>query len=119
MMVGEFACVDEEYRRQGIASKLMREATKKHNCKWIFGEIEKDNKFNLKTWKKYGFKKIPVNYVQLSLGEGRKSLNNLFLCAFPVENQNTISAIEVKEFVYHYYRWSQYYDDPSKLNEYI
>ena len=105
-MVGEFACVDVPFRRSGVASALMRSAAKRHGCRWMFGEIEKGNAFNLRTWSRYGFKLVPVDYVQLSLGEGREPVRDLFLCAMPLRGQNTIGADEVREFVYDYYRWS-------------
>ncbi len=118
MMVGEFACVDEQYRRKGLASALMHDAISSHDCKWIFGEIEKDNAFNLSTWRKYGFKKIPINYVQIALGNGRAAVDNLYLCAMPLDSQSSIQSNDLKNLVYHYYRWSQLYSDPSGTSEY-
>lgn len=118
MMVGEFACVDRQYRRLGLASALMHKAVDTHHYKWLFGEIESNNNFNISTWKRYGFKKIPINYVQLSLGEGRAPVENLILCVMPLDNQTSISSDEVRNFVYNYYRWSQLYSDPSGTSEY-
>lgn len=105
-MVGEFACVDKPFRRTGMASALMRRAAATHGCRWMFGEIEKKNAFNLRTWRRYGFKLVPVDYVQLSLGEGREPVRDLFLCVMPLLGQKTIGAEEVRTFIYDYYRWS-------------
>ena len=84
----------------------MHNAQKKFQCDGMFGEIENSNEFNLKTWKRYGFKHIPVKYKQLSLGDGRRPLDNLLLCVLPFNGQKNIPAKIVKQLVYNYYRWS-------------
>ena len=121
MIAAEFACVEESCRGKGLAKALMKHAEQKHNFKWMFGEIEKNNTKNLSIWKKYGFKQIPIEYEQLSLGEGRDPVNNMLLCAYSKDDCNSININDVKQFVWHYYKYSQFCEDPNstKTVQYI
>ena len=118
-MVGEFACVDSPFRGQGIASTLIHNSLAAHPCDWLFGEVEKANLPNLAGWQRFGFRKIPVDYTQLSLGEGRKAVDNMFLCVNPVIPSNWISSQLVRDFVYHYYKFSQSCPSPETNDEFV
>ena len=112
MIAAEFACVEESYRRKGLAKMLMEHAKQQHDFKWMFGEIEEDNQTNLSIWKKYGFKHIPIKYEQLSLGVGREPVDNLKLCVYSKGKVKLIPTEDVKAFIWHYYKYSQFCDDP-------
>lgn len=113
MIAAEFACVEESYRGKGLAKMLMEHA-KQHDFKWMFGEVEEDNQTNLSIWKKYGFKHIPIKYEQLSLGAGRDPVDNMKLCVYSKGKVKLIPTEDVKEFVWHYYKYSQFCKDPYK-----
>ena len=114
MIAAEFACVREDFRGKGVSKKLMKYAESLHDFKWMFGEIEKENRTNLAIWKKYGFKPVPVEYRQLSLGEGRDPLDNMALCVYGKDQDSpVIPAEDVKRFIWHYYRYSQFCDNPD------
>ena len=113
MIAAEFACVEESYRGKGLAKMLMKHAEQKHDFKWMFGEIEEYNQTNLAIWKKYGFKNVPIEYQQLSLGDGRDPLDSLKLCVYSKDNLSEISLEDVKQFLWHYYKYSQFCKDPD------
>ena len=112
MIAAEFACVEESYRGKGLAKMLMEHAKQQHDFKGMFGEVEEDNQTNLSIWKKYGFKHIPIKYQQLSLGDGRTPVDNMKLCVYSKEKVKLIPTEDVKTFVWHYYKYSQFCDDP-------
>lgn len=117
----EFSCIDPLYRGKGLSTELMREAySRKKIGKWLFGEIEKDNLINQKIWGKFGFKLIPVNYTQLPLGSDRGIVDKLLLCVKPLCNSRTsIPSDTVKKFVWYYYKYSQFCDDPDANAQYL
>ena len=121
MLAAEFACVEEHYRGKGLAKMLMKHVEQKYDFKWMFGEIEEYNQTNLSIWKKYGFKHVPIKYQQLSLGDGRDPVDNMKLCVYSKDNSNEISLEDVKQFVWHYYKYSQFCEDPdaTKTVQYI
>lgn len=116
----EFSCVDPLYRGNGLSTELMREAySRKRIGNWLFGEIEKDNLVNQKIWSNFGFKLIPVEYTQLPLGSDRGTVDKLLLCVKPVgSNVSSIPSETVKKFVWYYYKYSQFCDDPDRNPQY-
>lgn len=116
MIAAEFACVEESYRGKGLAKMLMEHAKQQHDFKWMFGEIEEDNQTNLSIWKKYGFKHIPIKYQQLSLGDGRAPVDSMKLCVYSKGKVKLIPTEDVKAFVWHYYKYSQFCDDPDNTS---
>ena len=117
MLAAEFACVEEHYRGKGLAKMLMKHVEQKYDFDWMFGEIEEDNFTNLSIWKKYGFKHIPIKYQQLSLGDGREPVDSMKLCVYSKDKHlNKISLGNVRQFIWHYYKYSQFCNDPDSTS---
>lgn len=113
MIAAEFACVEEGSRGRNFSKALMKRAEEKHDFKWMFAEVENANAANRVIWSKYGFKAIPVKYRQLSLGEGRMPVDGMELCAYGRAGERYIPLADVRDFVWHYYRYSQFCPDPD------
>lgn len=117
MMYAEYSCVKEEYRRQGLLSNLFNYAVEKHDIEYVFNEIEKRNKTNILIWKKFGFKKIPIDYKQLQLSKDKKPLDNeLQLNVLPmndVVDAKFILAEDVLDFIHNYYKYFQHCEKPE------
>lgn len=120
VIISQFSCVDKKYRGLGLSTQLMRYAHSKYEHKWLFCDIEDSNTTNRSIWAKFGFKKIPVTYVQLPLGSYRTYLTNMILCAKPKDGvADTISSDLVKRLVWCYYRYSQFCNDPDKCKHFL
>ena len=119
-ILGVYSCVDPAYRGIGLSTKLIRNSIEMSKCQWMFSEIEKDNDRNKKIWDRFGFFKIPVDYTQFSLGEGKNQLDNLFFCVKPVNHQTkVIDSSLVRKTIWLYYRYAQLFSDPTNTEQYI
>jgi len=97
----------------------MRTSISKSGCDWVFCEIEKDNLKNKSIWNKFGFLKIPVDYSQFSLGQGRSQVDNLLFCVKPVKSQiYEIDSSLVRNAIWMYYRYAQIFSDPTNTEPY-
>ena len=115
-IAAEFACIDKEYRGKGLAKMLMKYAEQRHGFEWMFGEVESFNETNRAIWHRYGFKLVPIQYKQLPLGEGRSQVDDLSLCVYSKAALDSIPLIVVRNFVWYYYRYSQFCVDPDSTN---
>ena len=117
----EYIAVSKEYRKKGIATKILNymvyilnKESKKKNIKrieFICGEVEKilkDKQDKHYFWDKYGFKKLDFKYIQPALDENKKDVEIMtfgIMTKIPgVEfDKKTINSSLLKEILYEYY----------------
>lgn len=71
-------------------------------------------------WGSWGFGKIDFDYLQPSLGEGQKAVENLLFMAKDLANPgaSTIPAATVRSIVYDYLKLAMHKDDPEVVPEF-
>lgn len=76
----EFIFVDQSYREQGIANKILNYLREHHSNPIFMIEVEKDGNAQ-RFWRHIGFKDLDYNYVQPPIVDGNKPFDGLKLMA--------------------------------------
>jgi len=108
-----FITVSKNFRNKRIGTMIIEDIINyienfKNRVKYIFVEIEYDNKTAQCFWENLGFKRINFNYIQPNF-PNKNPVNNIMLAV--KTNDNYISSSIIKEFIIFYSKIAILIDD--------